>query len=184
MSWVSYSRKIQWFNVFRGLWTQEPVGDVPFNSVLAGDLSESGLKNQKGSTYLAQANNVYAPGISGVVRKRPGFSKVRSTAINASGIFTGGVHLGELADEVVLAVSISGTSHNFYRDNANPPGAISGGTNPTIGQDNHVNFSIFHDGTNPGVVACTLQRDTPQFFTAGMTRSDFSITGTTLHQFT
>lgn len=178
MSWKKYSRGIKWYDIWRGLWTA--VGDVPVDL----DLRNGAYHKSPGSIYLAQATNVHSPGVSAVLEKIPGFETVRSTAINAAGIFTGGVHLGEIADETILSVSIAAGSHNFYRDNANPPGAISGGTNPTIGQDNHVNFSIFHDGTDPVAIACTLLRDTPQSFTGAVSRANFSISGTTIPQFT
>lgn len=136
-----------------------------------------------GVLRMAQAQNVYAPYRRYDLMTLPGFDARRATAINAAGIFTGGVFLDELAAEEILAVSIAGSSHNYYRNNANPPGAITGGANPTIGRDNLVNFVIFHDGTNPGVFAFTRLRDTVQFFTAAISRSSKTISGTTIPQF-
>lgn len=170
MSWRRYSRSITWYSIWKGLYTQEPLGDIPHNP-------------RKGESFLYQANNVYAPGISTVLRKIPGFTRGRSLAVNANGIVTGMVHMGEISDEFLLSVSIAGTSHNFYRDNANPPGAIAGGTNFTIGSDNLVSWVLFTDGTNPGAIAFSRQRDTPQFFNSSVTRSNFSISSTTLPQF-
>lgn len=170
MSWKRYSSSIVWYNLFKGVYTEQPIGDIPHVP-------------SKSTTYLQTAQNVFAPGIAEVLRKRPGFTKVRASAINASGIVTGMVHLGEIADEFLLAVSIAGTSHNVYRDNANPPGAVAAGTNFTIGQDNLVDWTLFHDGTNPGAIACSRLRDTPQFFTSAVVRTNFAITGTTLPQF-
>jgi hypothetical protein len=170
MSWKRFSNSIVWYSVFKGLYTQEPVADMPQDG-------------RKGECYLAQANDVYAPGISAVLKKRPGFTKVRSTTINVAGAVTGMVHMGEIADEFLLSVSITAGTHNVYRDNANPPAAIAGGTNFTVGIDNLVDWVLFTDGTNPGAIAFNRLRNTPQFFVAATTRSDFSITGTTLPQF-
>ena len=142
------------------------------------------LQDHAKTVHMAQAQNVIAPYQRTDLMTAPGFTKVRSSAIDAAGIVTGGVHMGDIADEVILGVSIVGTSHNYYRDNANPPGAITGGTNPTIGQNNLVSFSLFTDGTNPGAIACTRLRDTPQFFVANTTRSDFNISSTVLPKYT
>mgnify|MGYP001558459822 CR=1 FL=1 len=167
MSWSRYSKNMIWYSIFKGLWTREPVGDIPTDP-------------KKNETYLAQATNVYAPGISTVLRKRPGFTQVRSTAINASGIFTSLVHQGEIADRMLMTVSIAGTSHNIYQDSANPPAAIAGGTNFTIGADNLVDYGHFTDGTNPGTILISRLRNLPQFINASGTRSNFTIAGTGL----
>lgn len=130
---------------------------------------------------MVQAQNVYQPGDRTDLMTAPGFAKRDSTTINAAGIFTGGIHLGELADEEVVTVSISGTSHNLYRNNANPAGAISGGTNFTIGQDNLVDSLLFKDGAGTsGAIFLSRLRDLPQFVNSSMTRSNFTIAGTGL----
>lgn len=167
MSWKKYSKSIVWYNIFKGLYTEEPIGDIPTNP-------------KKGETYLAQANNVYAPGISAVLRKRPGFSKVRATAINANGIIAGMQHLGEIADEFILGVSISGTSHSLYRDSADPPGELATGTNFTIGQNNLLSSILFSDGTNAMAIFTSRQKDLPQSVNSSATRADFTIAGTGL----
>lgn len=137
-------------------------------------------QDPKGVVQMVTAQNVYQPGNRYDLMTVPGFDARRSTTINAAGIFTGGVHLGELADEEILAVSIAAGSHNFYRNNANPPGAIAGGTNLTIGQDNLVDFLSFTDGTSAGIIALSRLRGLPQFFNSSVSRSNFTIAGTGL----
>ena len=178
MSWSRYMKATRFYSLWGGLWSEE--GEVPVDQLLFQEMVGRGMRSVKGASYLAQANNVFAPGVSRVIRKRPGFSQVRSTAINAAGIVTGMVHLGEIADEFILAVSIAGSSHGLYRDNANPPGALAGGTAFTIGADNLIDTGLFTDGTNPMALFVSRQRDLPQSVNASATRADFTIAGTGL----
>ena len=129
---------------------------------------------------MVTAQDVYAPGDRYDLSTRPGFTEVRSTTISATGIFTGMGHQGEIADNFLLTVSIAAGTHNIYQDSANPPVAIAGGTNFTIGQDNLTTFLNFHDGSNPGTIVLSRLRDLPQFIVAAPTRSDFTIAGTGL----
>lgn len=129
---------------------------------------------------MVQTNNVYQPGERYDLMTIPGFAKRRSTTINAAGIFTGGIDFGELASEEVVTVSIAAGSHNLYRNNANPPGALAGGTNFTIGEDNLVDSLLFTDGTNKGAIFLSRLRDLPQFVSSAAARSDFTIAGTGL----
>jgi len=138
VGWRAYLKDMQWYHLWQGLYTQEPVADMPRDPTT-------------GSSYLAQATNVYAPGSSRVLRKRPGFTQVRATAIVGTPAITGMVHLGEIDDEFLLAAS-DGT---YYRDSANPPGEITGGTNGTTGANNLVDFVLFTDGTNPAAMAAS-----------------------------
>ena len=177
MSYSRYLRYTQWYNIFQGLWTEDTGADLPVDHVARPSFSGRLMSAVKGATYLAQANNVYGPGVSRILRTRPGFTQVRSTAINAAGVVTGMSHLGEIADEFILAVSIAATSHGLYRDSANPPGALSGGTAFTIGVDNLVDSALFTDGTTPGAIFVTRQRALPQFVNSTPTRSDFTIAG-------
>lgn len=142
--------------------------------------TELGLEDPRFPVEMAQANNVFAPTTRADLQTRPGFTEVRSTAINAAGIFTSFAHLGEIADEFLITVSIVGTSHNIYRDNANPPGAIAGGTNFTIGQDNLITPIIFSDGTTPMVIFVSRSKDLPQSVTGAVVRANFTIAGTGL----
>ena len=180
MSWNAYLKHLKWYSLFQGLWSEDSTGDIPQDQMLHQSMVGRGMRTVEGASYLAQANNIYAPGISRILRKRPGFSAVRSSAINASGVVTGMVHLGEIADEFILAVSIAGTSHGLYRDNANPPGAITGGTAFTIGADNLVDSLLFTDGTNPMAIFLSRLRDLPQSVNASATRANFTIAGTGL----
>ena len=129
---------------------------------------------------MVQANDVWAPNDRYDLQTRPGFSEVRSTTINAAGIVTGMAHQGAIADRWILVVSILGTSHNIYQDSANPPAAIAGGTNFTIGQDQLATLLNFSDGTNAGTIIFTLARDLPQFINSSGARSNFTIAGTGL----
>lgn len=166
---MAYDFKEAVFDALGGLNTTDNAADIP--------------QDPKEAVYFAQANNVYAPGDRYDLMTRPGMTDVRSTAINASGIFTSLHHQGDIADRQLMTVSIAAGSHNIYQDSANPPAAIAGGTNFTIGQDNLVSAINFHDGTNPGTILMSLLRDTPQFVTGAPARSDFSITGTILPAF-
>ena len=129
---------------------------------------------------MVQAQDVYAPNDRYDLSTRPGFSEVRSTAINAAGIVTGMGHQGEIADRFLLTVSIAAGSHNIYQDSANPPAAISGGTNLTIGQDNLTTLLNFTDGSTSGTIVLSRLRDLPQFVNGSATRSDFTVAGTGL----
>ena len=129
---------------------------------------------------MVLAQDVYSPGNRYDISTRPGFTEVRATAINASGIFTGMAHQGEIADRFLMTVSIAGTSHNIYQDDANPPTAITGGTNFTIGQDQLATLLNFTDGSTTGTIIVTLARDLPQFVNGSGTRSNFTIAGTGL----
>lgn len=129
---------------------------------------------------MAQANDVYAPNERYDLSTRPGFTEVRGTTINAAGIGTGMAHQGSIAENFLLAVSIAAGSHNLYQDSANPPVAIAGGTNFTIGQDNLTTFLNFTNGTTAGTIVLSLLRDLPQFVDGTVTRSDFTIAGTGL----
>src|SRR3990167_9404158 len=106
LSWNRYLRGIQWFTLFQGVWTEDSTGDIPFNQTLTQSLVGKGLREVPGASYLQRATNVYGPGVSRVLRKRPGFSKIQSTTINAAGIWTGFVHLGEIADKFYGTASI------------------------------------------------------------------------------
>lgn len=181
MSWARYAKYTKWYDLFPGLWTNDDAGsDIPVDQLALPSLVGRTMKRAPGAMYLAQANNVFSPGASRIIRKRPGFTEVRSTAINAAGIGTGMVHLGEIADEFIVAVSIAAGSHNLYRDNANPPGALAGGTNFTIGADNLIDPLLFTDGTSPMAIFLSRLRDLPQSVTATPTRANFTIAGTGL----
>ena len=181
MSWARYSKYTKWFSLFPGLWTNDDAGsDLPVDQLALPSLVGRVMKRAPGAMYLAQANNVFSPGASRIIRKRPGFTEVRSTAINAAGIGTGMVHLGEIADEFILAVSIAGTGHGLYRDSANPPGLLAGGTGFTIGANNLIDPLLFTDGTSPMAVFLSRLRDLPQSVNASATRANYTIAGTGL----
>lgn len=126
------------------------------------------------------AQDVYAPNERYDLSTRPGFTKVRSTTINAAGIITGMAHQGEIADRFILTVSIAAGSHQPYQDAANPPTVMAGGTNLTIGQNNLTTLLNFTDGSNAGTIILARERDLPQFINSSGTRSDFTIAGTGL----
>lgn len=137
-----------------------------------------GEEGWKGVLHLVTADNMFSPNTRYDLMTRPGFADVRATAINAAGIVTGMFHQGDFGDRFFLAVSIVAGSHNLYLDSTNPPGAIAGGTNPTIGQDNLASFINFTDGANRGTIVMFRLRDTPQFIDTSGTRTDFTITST------
>ena len=181
MSWSRFARHTKWYPIFPGLWTNDDAGsDIPTDQIALPSLVGRTMKEAAGAMYLAQATNVFSPGISRIIRKRPGFTEVRGTAINAAGIFTSLIHQGEMADRMLMTVSIAAGSHNIYVDDANPPSAVAGGTNFTIGADNLIDALLFSDGTNPGAIFLSRLRDLPQFVNNSGTRSNFTIAGTGL----
>ena len=148
-----------------------------FNSV--DNAADVGLTKDKVQP-MTTAQNVYQPNDRHDLMTVPGFDPRRSTTINAAGIFTGGIDMGALAAEEFVTVSIAAGSHNIYRNNANPPGAVAGGTNFTIGVDNLIDAFMFRDGSSEGAVFLSRLRDLPQFVNTSATRSDFTIAGTGL----
>ena len=127
---------------------------------------------------MAQAKNVYAANDKYDLLTRPGFADVRGTAINAAGVFTCFRDQNPIANQLLMTVSIAAGSHKIYIDDANPPSAIAGGTDFTIGADNLINAVNFTDGTNPMSIFASRQRDTMQSVNGSGTRADFTTTGT------
>lgn len=138
------------------------------------------VPGKSGFLRMVQAQNVYQPGDRHDLMTLPGFAKRKSTTINAAGIVTGGIDFGEMASLEYLTVSIAAGSHNIYLNSANPPAAVSGGSNPTIGQDNLCDPLLFTDGSNAGGIFLWRLRDTPQFINSSGTRSSLTIAGTGL----
>lgn len=180
MSWQRYARYTKWYNLWQGLWTEDSVGDIPMEQIALPSLVSRVMKEARGLSYLARASNVYSPGVSRLIRKRPGFAVVNTNAISATGIFTGFVHLGEIADKFLSTTSIAGTSHNIYDFSNDAPTAVTGGTNPTIGADNLCDTVLFHDGVNPVAIFVWRLRDLPQSVTGGVARANHTIAGTGL----
>ena len=178
MSWSRYMKATRFYSLFGGLWTEE--GEVPVDQLLFQEMVGRGMRSVKGASYLAQANNVFAPGVSRVIRKRPGFQKINTNAVNAAGIWTSFIHLGEIADAFYGTASIAGTSHNIYNFATDAPGAVAGGTNFTIGATNLITPLLFTDGTNPMAIFLSRSRDLPQSINAAGTRANFTIAGTGL----
>ena len=178
MSWSRYLKATRWYSVWGGLWTEE--GEIPTDQLLYQEMVGRSMRKVEGASYLAQANNVFAPGVSRVIRKRPGFSKINATTLNAAGIWTGFVHLGEIADKFYGTASIAAGSHNIYDFASDPPAAVTGGTNFTIAATNLITPLIFTDGTTPGAIFLSRSRDLPQFVVGAGTRSNFTIAGTGL----
>ena len=129
---------------------------------------------------MALANDVWSPNGREDIATRPGNSDVRSTAISATGIFTGMLDQAAIATRFLMTVSIAAGTHSVYQDSANPPAEITSGTNLTIGQDNLTSLLNFTDGTNRGTIILSRQRDLPQFINSSGVRSDFTIAGTGL----
>lgn len=128
------------------------------------------------------AQNVYAPTNRNDLATRPGFTTVRSTAINAAGAFTSLIHMGTIADILLMTESHSG-KHSIYQDSANPPAEITSGTNFTVSADNLVSTAIFRNSSAAGVIFVNRSRDLPQFVTVTPTRSNMTISGTGLTSF-
>jgi hypothetical protein len=148
------------------------------------DIAQPEKQSAKHPIRMVTAQNVYAPGQRFDLATAPGFAVVRATTVNAAGSFTGIHSMSELAsDEAVMAVSIAAGAHALYRNNANPPTDLTGGTNFTTDPDNLVSFILGTDGTNNLMLAASIQRDTPQSIDASFTQADFSISDTTLPAF-
>ena len=177
MSWNRYLRYTKWYRLFPGLWTEDSGGDIPQDQILYQQMVGRAMRRVPGAMYLERATNVYAPGATSILRTRPGFEKIHATAVSSTGIFTGFVHLGEIADEFLASMSIAGDKHSIYRYNANPPGELSGGSNPTIGADNLSRPVIFTDGTTPGAIFTFRLRDAHQFVSGTPTRSTLTVAG-------
>ena len=111
---------------------------------------------------LSQSQDVISDPLGSLVT-RPGFSAVRASAISGTPTITGMAHMQDLADEFILAGA--GT---FYRDSANPPGAIAGGTSMTSSATNLVRFATFNDL----LIAASQSRDLPQTFNSSVSRAD------------
>ena len=123
---------------------------------------------------------MYAPGVSGVLRKRPGFARINTNAVAATAIATSLIHQGEMADRLLSTWSIAGTDHDIY-SGTGTIAAIAGGTKLTIGADNLIDAAHFHNGSSPGTIFTErLKTVVPQFITNGGVRSDFTIAGTGL----
>lgn len=178
MSWYRYFKATRWYSVFGGLWTEE--GEIPTDQLLYQQMVGRDMRRVPGASYLAQATNVFAPGVSRVIRKRPGFQKINANAVNAAGIWTSFVHLGEIADKFYGTLSIAAGSHNIYDFAADAPSAVTGGTNFTIGATNLITPLLFTDGTSPMAVFLSRSRDLPQSINAAGTRANYTIAGTGL----
>ena len=92
---------------------------------------------------------------------REGFSHVRSSAITGATTITGMAHLGDLADSFVLV-----SNGKVWKDTANPPAEVTGGTALTAGSLNR--FDIFNDLLH----IVSQARDFPQTVNSSLTRAD------------
>ena len=121
------------------------------------------LRQDQQLVELFSLSNVL-PDPIGTLASSDGFSRVRATTIGSTIAITGMAHLQDLADEFILV----GDDGAFYRDNANPPGSIAGGTNFTAGDTNLVRFDIF----NGFLIAVSQLRNIPQTINSSVTRAD------------
>lgn len=137
-----------WFDVFGGYNANIP----------------DALRQDRELLELMTAQNVIEDPAGALVTV-PGFSRVRATVI-ASGTnqVTGLFFLRDLANEFVIALG----NGKLYRDNANPPGEITGGTALTADDNNHARGDI----ANGVLVIVTESRDVPQQITAAVARTD------------
>lgn len=104
------------------------------------------------------------PDPAGELVTRPGFSKAFATAIAGSLKITGLHYMKDLADELIVTCG-NGT---FKRGNANPPGALTGGTAFTSGDNVLTRSTIFNDF----LIAVSNARDLPQTVNASAVRAD------------
>ena len=95
---------------------------------------------------------------------RPGFSKAFATAITDSPKITGLHYMKDLANELIITCG----NATFKRGNANPPGALTGGTEFTSGDNVLTRSTIFNDF----LIVVSNARDLPQTVNASATRAD------------
>lgn len=130
---------------------------------------------------MAQAQDVWAPNDRYDISTRPGFTDIWASGAAVTGtlgIITGMRYQGAIADRLLVTASHAGKRHTLWYDNAGTATEITLGTNLTIGQDNLTSLVNFHDGTNPGTIIVSLQRDLPQIVNAAGTASNCTVAGT------
>lgn len=120
------------------------------------------LRQDSKLVELSQANDILSDPL-GSITTRYGFSKVRALAISGTPTITGMFWMGDLVDEFVL-----GAAGTLYRDNANPPGEITGGTAFTNSATNLLRGDIFNDF----LILTSQSRNLPQTINGSMTRAD------------
>src|SRR3990167_8190345 len=116
-------------------------------------------QDTEGLEFVIARDVIHDP--AGELVTRPGFSKVRSSAIASSLSFTGIHHMWDLATEDILTMS-DGT---FKRNNANPPGALAGGTAFTSGVNVLTRSTLY----NNFLIVVSNARDLPQTVNASAT---------------
>ena len=145
---MAWPPTILWFDVLGGQ-NSQPMED---------------LRQGRDLVEMTTASNVI-PDPPGNLITSPGFSKVRATAITDSPAITGMFWMGDLANEFILGNSVTG---GINRDNANPPGAITGGTAFGTG----ANVLLRGDFFENLLIICSNARNLPQTVTAGVVRAD------------
>lgn len=135
-----------WYNLFGG-YSEQPIESLRQDSRLC---------------ELSLAQDVISDPLGSLVT-RPGFSRVRATAISGTPTITGLFHLQDLADEFIL-----GAAGTLYRDSANPPGELAGGTAFTNSATNLLRGDMF----NNLLIICSQSRDLPQTVSATPARAD------------
>lgn len=143
---------VLWYPTFGGYSAQPPEGISQTSELLE----------------LQTAQNVI-PDPLGAVVTRPGFSHARSTTTGASDAFNSMHHLQDLADEFILWNSRDGKP---YRDSANPPGVLAGGTAFTTGANVLSRGTIF----NNKLIVVSNARNIPATISSTPTWAD--LTGT------
>lgn len=115
------------------------------------------LRQDEALLELVTAQNVI-PDPLGHLATAEGFSNVRATAITGTPAITGMKHLGDRADELILTAS----DGNVYRDNANPPNQLVGGTSHTTGNTVLSRFDVGGAAGSEIAVIVTSSRDVPR----------------------
>lgn len=114
---------------------------------------------------FVQAQDVI-PDPPGKLVTRPGFSKVRASAISGTPAITGMFHMGDVADKFIIGAS----DGELYQDDASPPSNLASGTDFTTGNTNLLRGDVGSDV----LVVVSQSRDTPQQVNASATRSDLA----------
>ena len=161
-----------------------PIFGGVHSEVTPADIAQGpGDEDWKGVLSLAQADNAMQPTSRHDLQTRPGMADVRATAFTVggtAGVITGGVHLGEIADRLVLTAAVAGQRHTIFEDDANPGTEKIAGTNFTNSPNNLITSLLFTDGAAAMAIFLAMSRDLPQSVNSAGTRADFTIAGTGL----
>lgn len=107
------------------------------------------------------------PDPAGELVTRPGFGKVRATAITNAPAFTFMKWMGSINDSLIIGANDSGGK--LYQDSANPPVVIAGGTDFSSGDDVLLRGDLANEAS---LIIVSNDRGVPQNIDSSITRTD------------